>query len=680
MGTNKFITLTEWGPGTGKTKKLISDIEKICTSANKSILEQNNMSVIAISFTNAVVRELKSRSLFSNTIDCLTIHSFAWQVIKKFEQLSIRSLKQLKAELKDKEINSLLYAQQHEPYANFTKKFFNDVLSHYNINTLSEEKEESTCYGLSHEQIIPCFIEIMKHTHVQQFVVKTYPCFFIDEVQDVDIGFLNSIITAFKQTMSHTSLPDFTHIYLYGDRFQDLILERMDSEEPSNSDSDQNRGTDSNGTKREVIQKLTTGDFCHLIEHFAEETRNYRTRGGIVVALNHCFYNSKFKFRTQVPSDCSSASDCIEQYRFIIPTESKRIKGNSKYAEYTLDHGCIQQIREQIDNLIRALSLKLSPAESELIKVITPNVKHVAMIEGFPNIQQFTNRNELRESFLKVIVQPLVEEAQNGTYLSFLQVSNKLLDKYGLVKLRHAIQSHQDTTSNAVPLAKIIKSKKLLTLLDKSTSDRSSDFQELYKLLSKPSESVLVSDVINKLCDHFLFPGKYSGKRELSPVGLLDIIENQRKTAKDHLKNESCHLTEINKFLEFNLGKTRTISVHKAKGLEFPAVIFVNFDIRVTKNLNAKRHYLDYSDGELLRNVNAHGLYPSEKNVSSATEKQWFLSSCILYTGLTRAKQLLTYVVISDSDDNDNCVKFHQSLAEIGVTINRIELGKVASL
>ena len=76
--------LVEAGAGTGKTYSLIETLQYITVKSGRQLLHRNQR-VACITFTNVATDEILSRTDRHPAIQCETIHSFCWSIIKPFQ-------------------------------------------------------------------------------------------------------------------------------------------------------------------------------------------------------------------------------------------------------------------------------------------------------------------------------------------------------------------------------------------------------------------------------------------------------------------------------------------------------------------------------------------------------------------------------------------------------------------
>lgn len=152
----------EAGAGSGKTYSLNRVIEWI--QANKwSDYRQKKQNVICITYTNAAVDVIAERLAKDSFILPSTIHSFAWNAIKQYQ-------------------NVLIEAVTTNPDYLPAEGDFNPVTEV--AYTLGHRYKENGIQYLYHDDVLKLFCQLMDNAKFRRVFADKYPLILIDEYQD----------------------------------------------------------------------------------------------------------------------------------------------------------------------------------------------------------------------------------------------------------------------------------------------------------------------------------------------------------------------------------------------------------------------------------------------------------------------------------------------------------------
>lgn len=183
--------LVEAGAGSGKTHSLLNVISWLEDNADFS-----DRSVACITYTNVAVDEIKERISNSSTIIPSTIHTFAWESIKRFQKdliNSIFSLEQLRS-FSEQEIESI-----------------NKVNYTLGVRFI----EDSVLY-LHHDDVIEMFSLFLNKIKFRKLLSKEYSLILIDEYQDSPKLIMEKFLEFF---INQNKGPQFG---LFGDYWQTI--------------------------------------------------------------------------------------------------------------------------------------------------------------------------------------------------------------------------------------------------------------------------------------------------------------------------------------------------------------------------------------------------------------------------------------------------------------------------
>ncbi|HKO45566.1 MAG TPA: UvrD-helicase domain-containing protein [Pyrinomonadaceae bacterium] len=169
--------LLEAGAGAGKTYSLIQALHYLIEKRGLDLLRRKQQ-VACITYTNVATDEIKSRTDGHPAILSSTIHAFCWSLIKDFQPLLRRKLPEL---------------------AGWPQRLaeIDDLGSHrieYNLGYPGAKKADKRV-SLSHDDVLQLTVAMMEQPKFRHLFTTRYPVLFIDEYQDTNSVFANSICT-----------------------------------------------------------------------------------------------------------------------------------------------------------------------------------------------------------------------------------------------------------------------------------------------------------------------------------------------------------------------------------------------------------------------------------------------------------------------------------------------------
>lgn len=163
----------EAGAGSGKTYSLMKVIEWL--QENKRIeYKKNGKNVACLTFTNAAVDVIKSRLSEESFITPSTIHTFAWNAIKQFQETIIKILSGknlLPDNCNAESIKKVRYT--------LGVKYYD---------------EKDNCLYLGHNEILKLFSTLLDNSKFQKILSNKYPLILIDEYQDSNKEIIDKFI------------------------------------------------------------------------------------------------------------------------------------------------------------------------------------------------------------------------------------------------------------------------------------------------------------------------------------------------------------------------------------------------------------------------------------------------------------------------------------------------------
>lgn len=162
----------EAGAGAGKTYSLIHALRYLIKTQGRELLRRNQK-IACITYTNVAKDEIKKRTDGHNAILSETIHSFCWSLLKDFQpnlRAVLPSIGKWPERLNDTVIG--------------TKPIKYD---------LGYPKVEEHEILLGHDDVLFLMVKLMDEPKFRSIFVKRYPILFIDEYQDTDKSFAESL-------------------------------------------------------------------------------------------------------------------------------------------------------------------------------------------------------------------------------------------------------------------------------------------------------------------------------------------------------------------------------------------------------------------------------------------------------------------------------------------------------
>lgn len=158
----------EAGAGAGKTYSLERVVDWL-DREKKTQYRKNGQNVACITYTNAAVDVIASRLSKDSYIKPCTIHTFAWELIKRFQSSLISYIRDLHLLPKKADGSG-------------------DLIDGNNIKRVSYSLgvryiEDGTLY-LFHDDVIKLFVKLLDHAKFRLIIEKQYPIILIDEYQD----------------------------------------------------------------------------------------------------------------------------------------------------------------------------------------------------------------------------------------------------------------------------------------------------------------------------------------------------------------------------------------------------------------------------------------------------------------------------------------------------------------
>jgi DNA helicase-2/ATP-dependent DNA helicase PcrA len=186
----------EAGAGAGKTYSLVKALQLIIEEEGTQLVRRHQR-VACITYTNVATDEVTRRTDGHPAVQASTIHSFCWELCKSFQavlRLEVMNIPQLV----EKIIEVGEIGQRRIGY------------------DLGHRRVTDTEILLHHDDVLKIMVGLMEHPKFRRILAARFPVLFIDEYQDTDAAFAESLIRNFVET------EDGPLVGLFGDSWQKI--------------------------------------------------------------------------------------------------------------------------------------------------------------------------------------------------------------------------------------------------------------------------------------------------------------------------------------------------------------------------------------------------------------------------------------------------------------------------
>ena len=188
----------EAGAGAGKTYSLGKALQFLI-KRDQYKLPQRHKKIACITFTNVAKDEIEAQTDRSSLVHCDTIHAFCWSLIGGFQR----------------EIRSRLPEMAHWP-EKIADADVGDLGERVIEYTLGHRSIRDDRVSIHHDDVLLLMVSLMEKGKFRRIVVDKYPIILIDEYQDTDAGWIESIKTHFLGT------PGSPQFGFFGDHWQKI--------------------------------------------------------------------------------------------------------------------------------------------------------------------------------------------------------------------------------------------------------------------------------------------------------------------------------------------------------------------------------------------------------------------------------------------------------------------------
>lgn len=197
---NKQHFKLEAGAGAGKTFSLVKGLQLIINEKGKEFAKRSQR-VACITYTNVATNEINTRTDGNPIVFASTIHGFCWSLIQshqifmwEFLPTIQKKWEELINENDDGIIRKVCYSTG--------RRRLTDTEAH-----------------LSHDDILPLMVLLLRQEKFRRNLVAKYPIIFIDEYQDTDKEFAEALIEHFIASNNDINSP---LLGFFGDSWQKI--------------------------------------------------------------------------------------------------------------------------------------------------------------------------------------------------------------------------------------------------------------------------------------------------------------------------------------------------------------------------------------------------------------------------------------------------------------------------
>lgn len=188
--------LLEAGAGAGKTYSLVKALQFLM-KRDQIKLPKRHQKIACITFTNVAKDEIEARTDRSPLIYCDTIHAFCWSLISGFQK-----------QLRDRLTNMDHWPERIEEAGGLGERVVEYTLGYRGI------KDDRV--SIHHDDVLLLTIWLMENVKFRRIITDKYPVILIDEYQDANVGWINSVKAHF---LGQPGSPQFG---FFGDHWQKI--------------------------------------------------------------------------------------------------------------------------------------------------------------------------------------------------------------------------------------------------------------------------------------------------------------------------------------------------------------------------------------------------------------------------------------------------------------------------
>lgn len=186
----------EAGAGAGKTYSLVKALQLIIDEEGAQLVRRHQR-VACITYTNVATDEVIRRTDGHPAVQASTIHSFCWELCKSFQ-----------AVLRSEVMNIPQLLEKINEVGEIGARRISYDLGHRRVT--------DTEILLHHDDVLKLMVALMENWKFRRILTARFPVLFIDEYQDTDADFAESLIRNFVE------LGEGPLVGLFGDSWQKI--------------------------------------------------------------------------------------------------------------------------------------------------------------------------------------------------------------------------------------------------------------------------------------------------------------------------------------------------------------------------------------------------------------------------------------------------------------------------
>lgn len=345
----------EAGAGAGKTYSLINALQRLVERRGTEFV-RNHQQIACITFTRVAKKEIETRIDQHPAVRADTVHGFCWSILKNF-QTHLRSLlPKIDKWTSVIENSGDLGSRRIE----------------YDLGYIRVERDH---VSIRHDDVISLMVLAMQTRKFRQLLTARYPIIFIDEYQDTNAAFIDSIRQYFLDTESGPLIGFF------GDHWQKIY-----------------------GTST-----------CGKIEHpkltIIDKHANFRSVSAVVDCLNRM--RPELKQMVSVPEQAGEA--------IVFHTNSwmgDRLVGGHWKGDTPeeISHAYLETVRQRL----AGAGWDFAPEKTKIL-MLTHNVLakeqgYPGILEIFPNHDSFLKKEDPHIAFFTDVIEPVCSAYESKRY------------------------------------------------------------------------------------------------------------------------------------------------------------------------------------------------------------------------------------------------------------------------
>lgn len=624
------------GAGSGKTKLLVSRYAYIVKDYG---IDPKN--ILCVTFTNKAAAEMKKRihniigDGYDTTLIC-TYHGFCARLLRENpEKLFLTKNFQIIDTSQQRSILSEIYQKyelklDHASFGDILKKIgeFKSDIAYVPKMCTSENTQIVNEITDLNSKIIEEYLQRQKAIYALDFHdLLSFALYLLTTDEKVRDKWQNRLNYIQVDEFQDSSKRELELIDILSGKHKNLMIV---------GDPDQNI-YEWRGSKVELLVDFDKG---HIPTKTIFLNRNYRSTPQILTCANTIIEKNKIRLEKDLYTLSQNGQNVVHFHSKNDDEEMKRIVGNIKFV-------CKNENYSYSDIAILYRSSFLSRLIEK--KLVESNIPY----EIYGGVK-FYQRMEVLDiiAYLRLI-------AFNDD-LSFKRIVNKPRRKFGRVKMANLENLQEDEfynteSNNQTALYDILKDCLDRNMFKGSSVNRLVNFIENIR---KSKKNMRITEIVNTVCNE---SGYEDYIRNLGDEERLDNLMEFKRIADEFEKNfgEDLSLEEFlqqislqsNESEETSREAVKLMTIHSAKGLEFPVVFIVGF---------------------------TEGIFPSSKTIEERKEAGLEEERRLCYVAITRAMERL-FLMDSEGYSQNGIKKLpSRFLDEIGVQ-NYERIGEISN-